>query len=193
MSGCAVGRLTDEHPVDRRRRLQPGSRVDHVAGRHPLARLRSRTERDQRLPAVHRDANVQLLLLAHPVANRQRRPHRPFRIVLVRERRAEQRHHGIADELLDCAAVALQLLTQPRVVRRKQRAHVFGIHLLCARRETNQIGEEDSDDLPFLASPGRRDVERSPARTAEAEALRILLPARRTDHAPSVGFEEPDF
>ena len=81
----AIRRLSDEHAVDGCRRLEAGRRVDDVAGDHCLAR-RPRVHRsDERLTCVDRDAH-----LAHPsrrarVADRERRPNRPFGVVLVRD------------------------------------------------------------------------------------------------------------
>ena len=48
----AVGRLADEHAVDRRRGLQPGGGVDDVADDQRLALVGARVERDQRLAGV---------------------------------------------------------------------------------------------------------------------------------------------
>ncbi len=181
VSSGAIRRLADEYPVDERRRLQARRRVDDVPGRHRLSSLGTRTQSNQRFACVHRDPHLQLLLITNPVADRQRRAHCPLRIVLVRDRRAEQSHHRIADEFLDGAAVPLQLTTQPCVVRRKQRAHILGIHRLHARREADEIGEQDRDDLALL--PGRRGLlERRAAAAAEAESLRILLTAFGAAH-----------
>ena len=105
----AVGRLADEDPVHRRRRLQARRGVDDVACRHPLAFGRPRAERDQRLTGVHGDPHLELVLLVRPVADGERCPDGPLRIVLVRRRRAEERHHRVADELLDGATEALEL------------------------------------------------------------------------------------
>ena len=57
----------------------------------------------------------------------QGRPHRPFGIVLVRDRCAEDRHHPVTDELLHVAADALNLVLDAGVVRTQHRAHVLGI------------------------------------------------------------------
>ena len=43
----------------------------------------------------------------------ERRPDGALRVVLVRHRRAPDRHHGVADELLHDAAVALNGLAGP--------------------------------------------------------------------------------
>ena len=55
------------------------------------------------------DADLQLAVRRERVANRERSAHGAFRIVLVRDRRAEDRHDRVADELLDRAAEALEL------------------------------------------------------------------------------------
>jgi hypothetical protein len=64
--------------------------------------------------------------------------------------RAEERHHGIADELLDRAAEPLELLLQPGVVGSENRGDVLRIHLLGLRREADEIAEERRNDLPLL-------------------------------------------
>ena len=69
-------------------------------------------------------------LLLGPVADRERRPDRPLGVVLVRDRRAEDRHHRVADELLDRAAEPLELGLQPRVVGIEEGGDVLGVHRL---------------------------------------------------------------
>ena len=147
----AVRRLVDEDPVDRRRGLQPGRRVDDVARGHALALGRPGAERDERLAGRDRDPNLEVTLLADPVADRERGADRALGVVLVRGRRAEERHHRVADELLDRAAAALELGTQTRVVGLEDRAHVLRVHLLGPRREPDEVGEEDGHDLALLA------------------------------------------
>ncbi len=61
------------------------------------------------------------------IADRERRAHRALGIVLVCDRRAEQRHHRVADELLDRAAMAFELRAHARVVRTEQRVDVLGV------------------------------------------------------------------
>jgi len=69
----------------------------------------------------------------------------------VGSRRAEDGHHGIADELLHDAAEGLQLVAHRPVVRREDRAHVLRVELLGARREADEVDEDDADDPPLLA------------------------------------------
>ncbi len=185
-----VGRPVDKNAVDRRRGLQPGRRVDHIPGGHPLTLARARAERDQRLARRDPDPHLQLgLLLRHPVPNRQRRPNRPLRIVLMRHRRPEQRHHRIADELLDRAPEPLQLGTEAGVVRGEECPHVLRVHRLCACGEADEIGEEDSDDLALLVHEARRSGHQGSAAEREKRELpRQLLAAARADrHQPSLG------
>ncbi len=182
--GRAPCRLADEDAVDRRVRLEPRSGVDDVARDHALAFLRPRAERDECLARVDADTELELCLLVEdPVADRERRADSAFGVVLVRDRGAEDRHHRVADELLDGAAEALELVPEPRVVRAKQRAHLLGIHLLGARGEADEIGEEDRHDLALLEPCLLGRLERRPARVAEACSLRVLLAAARAgDH-----------
>ena len=117
--GRAVGLLADEDAVDRGGRLEARRRVEDVAGRHSFAPARPRVERHERLAGVDRDAHLQLVLLAGPVADRERGAHGALGIVLVRDRRAEERDDRVADELLHRAAEALELGADVRVVGAK--------------------------------------------------------------------------
>ena len=113
----AEGRFADEDSIRRRSALQARGGVHDVARDHPLSQLWTRIDVDERVPGVHGDADFELAVVGDPVADRQRRAHRPLGIVLVRDRRAEHRHHGVADELLHGAAAVLELRPQPFVVR----------------------------------------------------------------------------
>jgi hypothetical protein len=149
--GRPVGRLADKDPVHRRCRLQSRGRVDDVTRRHPLTFGGARAERDERLAGVDGDPHLELVLLVRPVADRKRGADGAFRVVLVRGRRAEERHHRVADELLDGAAEPLELTAQVCVVRPEKRADVLGIELLGPGGEADQVREEDGHDLALLA------------------------------------------
>ena len=185
--GCAVGLLADEDPVHRSRRLQARCGIDDVAGGHPFSRLRPCAEGDEGLARVHGESQVQIRLACSPVPDRQRRPYRPFGVVLVRHRRAKECDDRVADELLHGSPETLQLCPYARVIVGEQRAHVLGIHPLGLRGRSDQIAEQRGDDLPFV--PGRAYVclQRTAAPTAEAETVRVLLSAARTrQHTSSV-------
>ena len=107
----AVALIVDDHVARRGRGLQPRRDVDDVARRERV--LRRCVDRDDRLagrdPGAHvqGDAGMPPVQLADPFEDRQRRTDRPFGVVALRERRAEHRHHRVADVLLDGPAVAL--------------------------------------------------------------------------------------
>ena len=115
--------LRHRHPVHRRRPLQPRRRVDDITGDKALTVGQPRIERDDSFACVDADPDLQRqtgILRVQPLdrlENRESRPHRPLRVVLVRHGRAEGRHHRVADELLHGAAVTLDHLSQPLVVR----------------------------------------------------------------------------
>ena len=69
--------------------------------------------------------------LADGVTNYECCAHRAFRVVAVRERRAEQTHDGVADELLDDTSERLDLQPDSLVVRRQERLHLFRVETLA--------------------------------------------------------------
>ena len=184
-AGRTHRRLAGENAADGCRRLQPRSRVDDVARDHALALGRPRAERYQCLTGIHRGADPQLearrrvVQLLDRAADREGSANRPLRVVLVRDRRAEDGHDRVSDELLDRASVSLDLRAKPRVVRRERRADVLRVEPLRPAREADEVGEEDGDDLPFLARGRRVRDEGGTAHAAEAEAVGVLLTARR--------------
>ena len=105
----------------------PAAMPSPSAGRAP-----SMTSASPVLTAI---ADLQILArLPHPVADRERGAHGALRVVLVRDRGSEERHDGVADELLDRAAVAFELVAQVLPVRVEERPHVLGIEVLRPAR-----------------------------------------------------------
>ncbi len=159
--GRAIRRLGDGDAVDRRRALQSRGGIDDVAGDDPFALLRTRTERDDRLPRADPDPYLQgqrgvlLVQLLDRLQQAQPRAHCPLRVVLVGDGRPEDRHHSIADELLDRPAVELELTPQERVVRADAGTDIFGIHGFRGGREADEVAEEDGDHLALLLERGR--------------------------------------
>ena len=136
---------------------------------------RARLELDDRLAGVHRDSHLQPVLLG-PVADGERCAHGALGVVAVRRRRAEDAHDRVPDELLDRAAVALELLADAFVVRSEDRPNVLWVELLGAPGEADEVDEEDGDDAPLLAGPPGLDEWRA-ARVAELREVGVLLPA----------------
>ena len=140
----ALRRFADENGPGRRRGLQPGGGVDQIAGDHPLA---DRPEGHGGLAGEH----------AGPCLDRgsegtdrvdqgERGADGPLGVVFPGARRAPDRHHGVADELLDCAAVTLHHVPGELEVAGEQLTRLLGIHALREAGEPDQVREEDRDE-----------------------------------------------
>ena len=107
--------LAHRDTVDWRDALQPRRRVHHVACDETLAEFWASIERDDPLAGVDPDADVKVytLALGVEVSDRIEDPQAgadcALGVVLVCDGRPEHGHDGVADELLDGAAVALDL------------------------------------------------------------------------------------
>ncbi len=120
----------------------------------------------------------------------ERSPHRPLGVVLLRHRRPPDRHHRVADELLDRAAVALDQRPRRLEVARQQLPRLLRIPALGRGREPDQVGEQDRHEAPLRGRcrrlgrrcGGRRRLraERRAALAAELHRRRVRRPARRT-------------
>ena len=155
--GGGVRGLADGDAHRRRGGLQPRRHIDGVAGEEAFAGRRVDAEVDERLAGVHADAHlegaatdagqgVDLVDQAQPGA------HRALGVVLVRRRHAEHAHDGVADELLDGAAVRLDDPPRRAVVAAQQRVDVLRVVALAQRREPDDVAEEGGDDAAFLGA-----------------------------------------
>ena len=107
-----MSRLADRDRHRRRRRLQSGGDVDGVTGEEALAARRIDVEAHQGLAGVDADAHLE-----PPVADARQRvdlvdqtqagAHGALGVVFMQRRHAEDGDHGVADVLLDGAAVGL--------------------------------------------------------------------------------------
>src|SRR5579859_2753290 len=78
-------------------------------------------------------------------------------VVLARRGSAPDRHHRVADELLDRSAVAADDEARGVEVAREQVADVLRVARLGERGEADEVGEEDGDDAPL--DVGRRSLD----------------------------------
>ena len=79
----------------------------------------------------------------------QRRTEGALGVVLVGDWRAEERHHAVAEKLVDRTFVAVNGVQDHLEDAVHDPVHVFGIELLGHRREARHIREHDCDDLPL--------------------------------------------
>ncbi len=177
-AACQSPRHLADHDLPRRRRLlEPRSHVDRVTRRQPFRGSGHDLARVDADPPFDPE-------LGEGLAHLQRRPQRPHRIVLVHDRHAEHRHHGVPDELLDGSAVPLDDRLHPLEVAREERPQRLGVGRLAERRRPDDVAEEDRDRLPLLARDGRL----RPRRKRHHARRRGVHPRRR--RAPPV--VEPD-
>ena len=184
----SFGRLADQHRPWLRRRLEPRGGVDEVARHHALVRG---ADGDGRLAGE--DAGARLDAGAQRpdrVDQVEARPDGPLGVILVGERSAPHGHHGVADELLDAAAVLADDVAGEVEVASQRLAHVLGIARGRERREAHQIGEQDADEAALGAgcrlreSPiGRWRLRARPLRQASMPPAG--LPRRVAPHTPS--------
>src|SRR5690349_1080927 len=99
----------------------------------------------------------------------------PLRVVAMCDGRAEDRHHRVADELLQHAAVLLDPPPGFAVVELEDLAHVLRVSSVGSRREADEVHEQDGHELSLLARRGA--LEARTAGVAEARAGRVLLAA----------------
>jgi hypothetical protein len=115
---------------------------------------------DHRRARVHADAHADLRQPLRPQLLAQlrdvllhlaRRPQRMRRLLRVLDRRAEHGHHGVADEAVHGAVVALHDGGGAGEVQVEDLRDVLGLHLLGERRESLEVGEEHGDLAPLAA------------------------------------------
>ena len=187
-----IGVAADQDVARPRGLLEPGGDVDDVArGEEAAGRgvARDRLARVHADPHAELDAALRSQLVAEGgdlLAHGGCRAHRAQRIVLVGDRDAEDRHHGIADVVLDRAAVCLDDIAhadEPALHRPAQR---LGIHAFSERRGSDHVGEDDGDDLAALAGDTRCRHRRPTGRTEAGSLGRPLATPRARLHGPSL-------
>ena len=167
--------------------------VDEVARDHALVRGAERhgglAGQDAR---PRRDARAQR---PDRVDELERGSHRALGVVLVGDRCTPDRHHRIADELLDGAAVAVDDVARQVEVARQQLPGVLGVATFGERREAHEVGEQDRDDAALGDGSG---VERPRTAAVASTGLRRrssrvgTRTRRRTSHRPRSGHRTRD-
>ena len=185
--GERVRRLAREHLSGSGRGLETCRRVHDRSGDEELARGTQTGRRDARF-----DPHAHLERVGEPerdpyapetAADGQPCSDRTERVVLVNRRQAEDRHDGVADELLRPAAERLQLLGGGVEEPAQHLACALRVEALREAGGIDEIGEEHRDHLAFLGPErGRHD---RPAVGAEARARRERMATDGTSHRPA--------
>ena len=167
-SGQTQRRLAEQGLTGLRGLLQPRGNVDGVTRREPLLGASDHLAATDADPALDAELGQGQLHL-------RRRPERAHGIVFVHGRQPEDRHHGVADELLDDATVALDDRLHPLEIAREQGTERLRVERLAERRRTGDVTEQHGHDLAPLA---RRPVRSRAALGTEPERAGGLVPAR---------------
>ena len=182
-----VGRLAEEHLAGLGSLLESRGHVHGVAGRQllvgdrltddHLARVHAGSRRDAE-PVLAPELLVETL---ERLAHLERRAHRAKRIVLVDGRHPEHGNDGIADELLDRAAVPLERRLHRIEVAPHHAPQRLGVEQLAERGRAGDVREDDGDHLARLGI-ARSRIERLAARAAEPCLAVVAAPAGATNH-----------
>ena len=180
LGGGRVGRGPDDDLAGRRDRLEPARGVHDITHRRDVTAERA----DEHLAGVHADAHLQVD--AHPSREVRERAlhlqpaaHRPLGIVLVRDRRAEDRHELVADDLVDAAPVGRDVGRERTEARVDEPLDLLGVGGLREGREADQVGEDERSRSALVGSAD----ERVPTRGAEAGLGGCARTARGAGHA----------
>ena len=144
-------RLPDEDGPRRCDRLQARRGVHDVAGDHALARSADVTAASPVWTAARSwsSGTGRSDPGAAPCNQVNARPDGTLGIVLVGRRCAPDGHDGIADELLDGAAVPLDDLARGCEIPLEQLARLLAVEPLRPRRVAHEIGEQHRHEAPL--------------------------------------------
>ena len=165
----------DEDLSRRRTLLQPGTDVDGVACDEGTALARPA---DDDVAGVDADAHREPVAedVAQPSLHTERGMQGPLGVVLERRRRTEDRHHGVAGELLDGAAGSLDLVGHRLVEAVEQCARSFSVLRGTQLRRAGDVGEQNRHQLALALL--RLCLHRRRACGTEASACRDRGPTR---------------
>jgi len=142
------GRRSDQDLARLRRLLQPRRDVDGIARREPLLRACHHLARIHAGAQREGGAVVALELLvqggergAHLAGG----AHGAQSVVLVEHGHAEDRHHGVPDELLDRAAMTLDHGPHRLEVARHHSAPALGVEPFSKSRGAGHVAEDHGD------------------------------------------------
>ena len=139
-----VGRVSDGGVVHTE--IAADATDDHEPGVEPFSDI----EGDATLPAQF------VAIVRDRGADAHRREHRALRVVFVGDRRAEQGHDAVTQELIYRAFVAMDLGEHELERAAHDRVDVLGIEARRHRREPRNVDEKHRDLLAFALKRGPR-------------------------------------
>ena len=182
-------RVADKDVARLCRLLEPRGDIDGITGSECAALVRDDLACVDSHPDLELGAELLVQLVVEPgelVTQLMGCTRGTQGIVLVHDGDAEDRHHGVADELLHRAAVPFEHRLRDGEVALHDAAERLRVEPLPKSGRPGDVAEENRDDLPQLPRPG--GLERCAAGIAEPRPRSILLPAGSADrHALSVG------
>ncbi len=147
--GSIPCRAADKQLSAAGRAAQACSDVDGVAECGEVELLAAPDRAHERLAGMDAGTDHQSLcrqaVALDPFEDAPRGPDRADRVVVARDERDEQRHHAVAQELVDHAAVRVDRRRGRSVVRLQQLAKRRGRRPLSERRRAANISEHDAD------------------------------------------------
>ena len=150
--------------------MQAGGGVDDVAHRRVVGTGQRADEHLARVdPDAHLDRRVGTDVVDEASERRlhaQRRPHGPFGVVLVGDRRTEQGDDGVAEQLVDAPAELLDVGDEPLETGLDEPLDTLRIEMLGERRVADEVGEQHRDDTALFEGERGR-LHRVAARGAE--------------------------
>ena len=152
-----MGERADDDAAGRSGRLQARRGIHRVAGEEALARAGVDAEAHEVSPVLTPTRTCERVAVGPPMpssasTSAQAGAHGALGVVLVDVRKAEDADHGVADELLDGAAVGLDQPCARRVVACAGGVDVLGVGGLGVGGEGDKVAEEGGDDLALLGA-----------------------------------------
>ena len=165
--------------------LEPRRRIHDVAHRRVV--VAGRHCADEHLAGVDPDAEpdadtVVDIETTDGLLHAQRRTHRPLGVVLMGDRRTEQGHDRIANDLVDPSTERGDVVGESGETAVDQVLDLFGIAVLREAGEPDDVGEEHGDNASLVGPSG----EFVAARAAEPGAIDDLGLTSGTLHHPNL-------
>ena len=159
----SIGVLRDQDGVRVGRTLHAGCQVDGVTDGQVLHVQVAADVADHHDPGVQADPHLKIVDQVTPaqlggvcvdaIQDFERGTKRPFGVILVGQRRAEESQNTVSQQLSDRALVAINRLAHARMRTRNHLAPVFGVHRLGQRCRAHDIGEQRGHQFALAFEP----------------------------------------